>query len=128
VVSKEMVDMMCTDDMKKQLLLQGGGFATIYAPDGQLMHAPLPETEEGLVYADIDLGMISLAKAAADPAGHYARPDVTRLILDKTPGDRVISKRRGGTEMTRGSSDAPAVAAARGDTLSLVKEGSEEAA
>jgi hypothetical protein len=30
--------------------------------------------------------------------------------------------------MTRGSSDAPAVAAARGDTLSLVKEGSEEAA
>ena len=22
-----MIDMMCTDDMKKQLLLQGGGFA-----------------------------------------------------------------------------------------------------
>jgi aliphatic nitrilase len=128
VVSKEMVDMMCTDDMKKQLLLQGGGFATIYAPDGQLMHAPLPDTEEGLVYADIDLGMISLAKAAADPAGHYARPDVTRLILDKTPGDRVVVKRRTGNEVARGSADAPAVAAARSDALSLVKDGSEEAA
>ena len=34
--------------------------------------------------------MISLAKAAADPAGHYARPDVTRLLLNKTPRDRVI--------------------------------------
>jgi nitrilase len=128
VVSKEMIDTLCGDDMKKQLLLQGGGFATIYAPDGQLMHAPLPETEEGLVYADIDLGMIALAKAAADPAGHYARPDVTRLILDKTPGDRVVSKRRTGSEITRSGADAPAVSGARGEALSLVKDGSEAAA
>ena len=92
------------------------------------MHAPLPETEEGLVYADIDLGMISLAKAAADPAGHYARPDVTRLILDKTPGDRVVTRRRAGAEMTRGAAEAPAVAAMRGEALTLVKDGSEEAA
>jgi aliphatic nitrilase len=92
------------------------------------MHAPLPETEEGLVYADIDLGMISLAKAAADPAGHYARPDVTRLILDKTPGDRVVVKRRTGNEVTRGSADAPAAVGARSDALTLVKDGSEEAA
>jgi nitrilase len=92
-VSKEMVAMLCGDDpMKKQLLLQGGGFTAIYAPDGQLMNTPLPEDQEGIVYADIDLGMISLAKAAADPAGHYSRPDVTSLLLDKTPGDRVVSR------------------------------------
>ena len=35
--------------------------------------------------------MISLAKAAADPAGHYSRPDAARLMLNKTPGDRVIN-------------------------------------
>jgi aliphatic nitrilase len=128
VVSKEMIELLCGDDMKKQLLLQGGGFATIYAPDGQLMHAPIPETEEGLVYADIDLGMIALAKAAADPAGHYARPDVTRLVLDKTPGDRVVMKRRSGSEVTRSGADAPAATGARSDALSLVKDGSEEAA
>ncbi len=92
-VSKEMVQMLCGDDAtKRQLLLEGGGFAQIYAPDGQLMNEPLPEGEEGLVYADIDLGMISLAKAAADPAGHYSRPDVTRLLLNKTPADRVVSQ------------------------------------
>lgn len=92
IVSKDMIQMLCGDDKtKRQLLLEGGGFAQIYAPDGQLMHAPLPEGQEGLVYADIDLGMISLAKAAADPAGHYSRPDVTRLLLNKTPGDRVVS-------------------------------------
>ena len=59
-----------------------------------MISKPLPEGEEGLVYADIDLGLISLAKAAADPAGHYARPDVTRLLLDKTPGDRVVLRQR----------------------------------
>jgi aliphatic nitrilase len=100
-VSKQMVEMLCTDDVKKQLLLEGGGFARIYAPDGQLMHEPLPEGEEGLVLADLDLGMISLAKAAADPAGHYARPDVTRLLLDKTPGDRVVAPQRHAKEVAR---------------------------
>jgi nitrilase len=90
-VSPEMVQMLCGDDpTKRQLLLAGGGFTAIYAPDGQLMHEPLPEHEEGIVYADLDLGMIALAKAAADPAGHYARPDVTRLLLDKTPRDRMV--------------------------------------
>jgi aliphatic nitrilase len=90
-VSQEMVELLCVDDMKKQLLLPGGGFARIYAPDGQLISTALPEAEEGVVYADIDLGLISLAKAAADPAGHYARPDVTRLMLNQTPGNRVVS-------------------------------------
>ncbi len=47
-VSKEMVQLLCGDDpMKRQLLLEGGGFARIYAPDGQLMHAPLPEARRG---------------------------------------------------------------------------------
>ena len=106
-VSKEMVQMLCTDDMKKQLLLEGGGFARIYAPDGQLMHAPLAENEEGLVYADLDLGMISLAKAAADPAGHYARPDVTRLMLNRTPGDRVVAFSLPGVEIAGRGDNEP---------------------
>ncbi len=93
VVSQEMSDLLCTDDMKKQLLKVGGGFARIYGPDGSPLGELIPEEQEGIVYAEIDLGMISLAKAAADPAGHYARPDVTRLLLDKTPGDRVVSRK-----------------------------------
>jgi nitrilase len=94
-VSAEMIQTLCGDDpTKRQLLLQGGGFTAIYAPDGQLISEVLPEGQEGLVYAELDLGMISLAKAAADPAGHYSRPDVTRLLLDKTPGDRVVIRQR----------------------------------
>ncbi len=115
-VSDEMVQMLCGDDpMKRQLLRTGGGFTAIYAPDGQLMHEPLPEDTEGIVYADLDLGMISLAKAAADPAGHYARPDVTRLLLDKTPGERVVLRERSGVESVRGAEEVVAPAPARDD-------------
>lgn len=94
-VSAEMSELLCTDDMKKMLLLQGGGFARIYAPDGQLMHAPLAEDAEGLVYADIDLALIALAKAAADPSGHYARPDVTQLLFNRTPRRAVVTSAAG---------------------------------
>lgn len=91
VVSKEMIEILCGDDpLKRQLLQQGGGFTTIFGPDGRLLHEALPEDAEGLVYADIDLGVISLAKTVADPAGHYSRPDVTRLLLNRTPNDRVV--------------------------------------
>lgn len=90
-VSREMHEMLCHDDLQRQLLLAGGGFARIYGPDGSQLGNVLDEHEEGLVIADIDLGLISLSKAAADPAGHYARPDVTRLLLNRTPGDRVVS-------------------------------------
>ena len=89
-VSSAMIDALCTDPGKKQLLLPGGGFARIYGPDGSPLGTPLPEDEEGLVVADIDLGMISLSKAAADPSGHYSRPDVTRLLLNKTRREAVV--------------------------------------
>lgn len=108
VVSPEMVAMLCADDpVKKQLLLEGGGFTTIFAPDGRLMHELLAENVEGIVYAELDLAMISQAKAAADPAGHYARPDVTRLLLDRTPGDRVVLRRRPDTEVAKSGEDEP---------------------
>ena len=90
-VSADMVEMLCTDDAKRTMLSEGGGYARIFGPDGQLLHEPLDPSTEGLVYADIDTSVIALAKAAADPAGHYARPDVTRLWLNKSPGDRIIS-------------------------------------
>ncbi|WP_454903119.1 carbon-nitrogen hydrolase family protein [Variovorax gossypii] len=89
-VSKAMSELMCTDAGKQQMLGVGGGHARIYAPDGSPLGTPLAEDEEGLVVADIDLGMISLAKAAADPSGHYSRPDVTQLLLNKTRREPMV--------------------------------------
>jgi nitrilase len=51
-------------------------------PDGTPLADYLKHDAEGLVVAEIDLGLISLAKSAADPVGHYARRDVTRLLFN----------------------------------------------
>ncbi|MFK7997320.1 MAG: carbon-nitrogen hydrolase family protein [Granulosicoccus sp.] len=85
LVSKKQQAILCEGDaMKESLCPVGGGYTKIYAPDGQSIGSELAHTEEGLVLADVDLSMIAYAKAAADPAGHYSRPDVTRLMLNNT--------------------------------------------
>ncbi|PHM54356.1 carbon-nitrogen hydrolase family protein [Xenorhabdus sp. KK7.4] len=84
LVSQEMVDMMCQTEAHRALLATGGGYACIYGPDGKQLAKPLPSNEEGILYADINLDDIILTKAIADPVGHYSRPDVTRLLLNKT--------------------------------------------
>lgn len=82
VISEEMVEMLCDTPEKHNLIRAGGGHAVIYGPDGSPLCEKLPEDREGVLYAEIDLGLISMAKAAADPAGHYSRPDVTRLLFN----------------------------------------------
>lgn len=89
VVSKEMLAMLIDNEAKAPLLLEGGGFAMIYGPDGKPLCDPIPETKEGMLYADIDLGAIGVAKAAYDPVGHYSRPDVVRLMFNSAPAQRV---------------------------------------
>lgn len=83
VVSQKMLDMLMDSEDKASLLLKGGGYSMVYGPDGRPLAEPLDPAEEGLVYADIDVGSIAFAKAAADPVGHYSRPDVTRLLLNR---------------------------------------------
>ncbi len=82
VISEEMIEMLCDSPDQHNLIRTGGGHAVIYGPDGSQLCEKLPEDQEGLLYAEIDLGLISMAKVAADPAGHYSRPDVTRLLFN----------------------------------------------
>ncbi|MGA7810000.1 carbon-nitrogen hydrolase family protein [Bradyrhizobium sp.] len=88
-VSQAMIEELCDTPDKNALLHAGGGYAVIYGPDGSQLVEKLQPDQEGILYADIDLGMIGVAKNAADPAGHYSRPDVTRLLFNKEPSKRV---------------------------------------
>jgi len=63
----------------------GGGFAAIYAPDGTQITAPTKPDEEIILYADIDLDDINLAKLLGDPVGHYSRPDLLSLHVNSRP-------------------------------------------
>lgn len=84
LVTKENQDIMCEGDpVKEDLLRLGGGYTKIFAPDGQSIGTEIAHDEEGIVYADIDLHMIGYAKNAADPAGHYAKRDSTRLMINR---------------------------------------------
>lgn len=89
VISQAMVDEMCDTDDKRGLVHAGGGHAVIYGPDGNPLAEKLTETEEGLICATLDLSAIGVAKNAADPAGHYSRPDVVRLLFNNKPLRRV---------------------------------------
>jgi nitrilase len=82
--------MFCDTPAKEQMLLQGGGFARIYGPEGSVLAEPLAEDEEGILYADCDPALQMIAKSAADPTGHYSRPDVTRLLLNTAPQSRTV--------------------------------------
>jgi len=109
VISDAMIELMVETPEQAELLLPGGGFAQIYAPDGRPMCEQLPEKEEGLLYADIDLGAITIAKSFADPVGHYSRPDVTRLLFNPEVQDRVEMPEPAAGEHIDDPSDMPRI-------------------
>jgi nitrilase len=91
VVGQAGQDLWCDTEQKRQLLRQGGGFTRIYGPEGTELAQPLAEDEEGIVYADLDFSLIAIAKSAADPVGHYSRPDVFQLLFNPRPNRVMVS-------------------------------------
>lgn len=61
----------------------GGGASCIVAPDGRLLTEPMPPTEQGLVYADLELDAALRSKCFVDACGHYSRPDLLWLGVDE---------------------------------------------
>jgi nitrilase len=64
------------------------GGSAIAGPDGNWIVEPVPD-EERLVVADLDIALVAQERHNFDPTGHYSRPDVFTVTVDRSRREAV---------------------------------------
>ena len=67
------------------------GDSVIIDPDGREVAGPSHERQE-ILYADIALDRVTGPRWQLDVAGHYGRPDVFQLTVDRAPRPQLVTR------------------------------------
>lgn len=89
-VSAEMADHLALPHGPRPRV--GGGLAGFIGPDGSWCGPP-DRGDQPLVYAELELSRIALAKYVHDTVGHYARPDVFTFGVRRDGRDALTTQR-----------------------------------
>ncbi len=65
------------------------GDSVVISPRGEIVAGPMRE-QAGILYCDIDHEKVGIAKRALDITGHYSRPDIFQLHVNKKPQSPVV--------------------------------------
>ncbi|MDR7542746.1 MAG: carbon-nitrogen hydrolase family protein [Armatimonadota bacterium] len=89
-VTKDMYppDFEVADELASAPEVLSMGGSAIVAPLGDYLAGPLVG-QEGMLLADLDLSLVAQGKFDFDVTGHYARPDVFRLVINEQPAPPV---------------------------------------
>ncbi|KAK4184876.1 carbon-nitrogen hydrolase [Podospora australis] len=115
LVASNYVDDTCLDWMREKLgeqnmVKRGGGWSGVIHPFCAMLAGPHTGEEEKMISAEIDMADVGWVKVWLDSAGHYKRPEILSLgvdrgakWLDEGPGSVVRDGRRfEGTEGEKG--------------------------